>query len=171
MGERLSFARLFRALNASGTRYVVVGGLAVVLHGHQRLTADTDLVVDLAAGPASRLLEALRQLGFVARAPVDLMEFADPQKRRAWIENKHMQVFSLYHPDEPGRVVDLFAEHPMDFEGMVDRAVTKLIEGIEVPVASIDDLIELKRRAGRDIDLDDIQRLEQIRDIQGEYRV
>jgi hypothetical protein len=38
---------LFQALNESGARYVVVGGLATVLHGCSRLTADVDLVIDL----------------------------------------------------------------------------------------------------------------------------
>ncbi|MGH7318339.1 MAG: hypothetical protein ACRELA_01720 [Candidatus Rokuibacteriota bacterium] len=35
---------VFKALNDSGVRYVVVGGLAVVLHGHARLTVDVDLI-------------------------------------------------------------------------------------------------------------------------------
>ncbi len=37
------------ALDAAGVRFVVVGGVAVVLHGHPRMTADLDLVVDLTA--------------------------------------------------------------------------------------------------------------------------
>ena len=46
--RRVSVYRpLFRELNASGTRYVVVGGVATVLHGYTRLTADVDLMIDL----------------------------------------------------------------------------------------------------------------------------
>lgn len=41
------FHRIFQALEASGVRYLVVGGVAVVLHGHPRFTADLDLVVSL----------------------------------------------------------------------------------------------------------------------------
>jgi hypothetical protein len=41
------FEPLFKALNDAEVRYLVVGGLAVVLHGHPRLTANVDLVVDL----------------------------------------------------------------------------------------------------------------------------
>jgi len=48
------FAPVFEALNGARVRYVVVGGVAVVLHGHARLTTDLDLVVDLAAGPRGR---------------------------------------------------------------------------------------------------------------------
>ena len=39
--------RIFAALDASDARYLVVGGVAVVLHGHPRLTADLDLVIAL----------------------------------------------------------------------------------------------------------------------------
>ena len=41
------FEAIFAALDACGGRYVVVGGVATVLHGHARLTADVDIVVDL----------------------------------------------------------------------------------------------------------------------------
>lgn len=41
------FEPIFEALNATGVRYVVVGGVAVNLHGHQRLTKDLDLVIEL----------------------------------------------------------------------------------------------------------------------------
>ena len=45
------FAPFFDALNRANLRYVVVGGLATVLHGYTRLTVDSDLMVDLALVP------------------------------------------------------------------------------------------------------------------------
>ena len=45
-----TIASVFAALDEAGARYVVVGGLAVVLHGYARLTSDIDLVVDLRPG-------------------------------------------------------------------------------------------------------------------------
>ena len=57
---------IFRALHDAGAKYVVVGGLAVVLHGHARLTADIDLVIDLAPGEAVKVLSALERVGAVA---------------------------------------------------------------------------------------------------------
>jgi hypothetical protein len=41
------YVPVFEALNGMQVRYVVVGGLATVLHGYARLTADIDLMVDL----------------------------------------------------------------------------------------------------------------------------
>lgn len=167
----MTFARLFRALNASGARYLVVSGLAVVLHGHSRMTADTDLIVDLASGPARHLIDSLTALGFVPRVPVQAADFADPEKRRDWIENKNMQVFSMVHSEQSAWVVDLFVDDTIDLDDLYSRAVKRTIEGVEIPVIAIEDLIAMKQRAGRDIDRDDIRNLNRIREWQGEYRV
>lgn len=83
----LSFRRIFETLDATACPYVVVGGLAVVLHGHTRLTTDTDLVLDLAAEQLPELLAALSRLGFQPRVPVAMEEFADADKRQAWIRD------------------------------------------------------------------------------------
>jgi hypothetical protein len=89
------FAPLFRALNDAGVRYVVVGGLAVVLHGHARLTADVDLVVDLDEEQAKKAIDALVDMGLQPRVPVDPTEFADRSIREGWIRDRGMQVFCL----------------------------------------------------------------------------
>lgn len=84
------FESLFQLLNATDARYVVVVGLATVLHGYARLTADVDLIVDLAPEPAKRIVEALVDHGLSPRAPVDAVDFADPAVRERWIETKGM---------------------------------------------------------------------------------
>ena len=65
MAAWLLYEPPFRALNASGTRYVVVGGVATVLHGYARLTADIDLIVDLEESAAA--MRALAGLGLRPR--------------------------------------------------------------------------------------------------------
>jgi predicted nucleotidyltransferase len=55
----MMFEPVFAALNHRNVRYLVVGGVAVVLHGYARLTADLDLVVDLAEDQATAAIEAL----------------------------------------------------------------------------------------------------------------
>jgi len=154
---------LFEALNRAEVRYVVVGGLATVLHGHARLTADVDLVVDLAPAEARRAVEALLDLGFEPRLPVEAGDFADETIRRQWVEDRGMRVFSLFDPANPMRSLDLFAEHPIPFEELWRRSVLLPLRSTHVRVASVSDLIELKRQAGRPKDLQDIQALEAIR--------
>ena len=108
------FEPLFQALNEAGVRYVVVGGLATVLHGYARLTADIDLACDLT--PARTLKETLMTMGLTPRPPVDSFQFSDPDVRQRWIEEKGMRVFSMIDRENPVRAVDLFVEHPIDFE-------------------------------------------------------
>lgn len=158
------FEPIFAALNASGGRYVVVGGLATVLHGHARLTADVDIIVDFDGPSALAIVEALVELGFKPRPPVPASQFADAASRADWVQNKGMRVFSLWDPKNPMREVDLFIEHPVDFEGLWARSVEIPLDSTTVRIASIDDLIALKRLAGRPEDLQDIAALEKIRE-------
>ncbi len=139
---------LFALLERTGVRYVVVGGVATVLHGYARLTADVDLVVDLEPGPATRLIEALEAAGLRATIPEPAVRFADPETRQRWIDEKGMEVFSLYDQDNPMLRVDLFVSYPIDFEQLFARSEVVDLDSTRVRVASIADLIGLKRLAG-----------------------
>ncbi len=133
-----------------------------MLHGHARFTADLDLVIDLDPSEAMKVVAALEDLGFQPRAPVAAEDFADPEIRRGWIEEKGMQVFSLFDPDNPLLTVDLFVSHPLPFDDLYSRSEVVTLQGVEVRMASIPDLIELKRIAGRSEDLQDVKALEEI---------
>ena len=157
------FEPLFLHLNQENVRYVVVGGLAVVLHGFARLTGGVDLIVDLQPHEAKNAIRALSVLGLRPRLPVKAMDFADAAVRATWVNDKGMRVFSLWDPQNPMRAIDLFAQHPMDFESLWSRAEEMDIGSTFVRVASLGDLIQLKRLAGRPHDLVDIEALEEIR--------
>ena len=75
------FEDFFQTLNEDGIRYVVVGGVAVVLHGHPRMTADIDLVVDLEPGAAKQTIRTLTRMGLRPRVPVEPEAFADATQR------------------------------------------------------------------------------------------
>ena len=159
---------LFRALNASGTRYVVVGGVATVLYGYARFTADVDLVLDLEHAAAGRAMKALAALGLRPRVPVNLEDFANERLRESWVRDEGMQVFSLFNPDDPLIAVDVFADHPVDFEGLYARAEVRDIQAVPVRIASIPDLIHLKRLADRPHNREDVAELEEILRLKGE---
>jgi ABC-type sugar transport system substrate-binding protein len=95
------FDLVFAALQHAGVRYLVVGGVAVVLHGHPRFTADIDLVVALTPGNALAAVQALAGLGYRPREPVDGALFADAAARRRWIDEEGLTVFTLWSPDHP----------------------------------------------------------------------
>ncbi len=156
------FEPIVDALNRADVRYVVVGGLATVLHGFARLTADIDLAVDLSPAEARKAIGVFIGLGFRPRAPVDPLAFADPAVRGSWIRDKGMRVFSMWDPANPIREVDLFVEHPIDFDQLWSRAELIALATTSVRVASIPDLIAMKRLAGRAQDREDIEALEAI---------
>jgi len=156
------FAPLFDAFNTANIRYVVVGGLATVLHGYARLTVDIDLMVDLAPEQAKKVISILTTLGFVPQLPLNPSDFANPQTRKTWNTEKNMQVFSMIDPRNPLRIVDLFVENPIPFEDLWSRSTNVPIDTVSIRIASLTDLIHLKRLAGRPQDLIDIKNLEQI---------
>jgi hypothetical protein len=157
------FEPIFAALENGAVRYVVVGGMATVLHGYARLTADVDLVVDQDPQEALKAIRALTALGFVPRAPVNAEDYANAVTRRAWFDEKGMRVLSLWDPHHPMREVDLFVENPIDFDLLYDRSQLVPLTTTSVRIASIEDLIQLKRLANRPEDQRDIEALQAIR--------
>ncbi|MCB1036272.1 MAG: hypothetical protein KDD47_20780 [Acidobacteria bacterium] len=147
------------ALEKGGVRYLIVGGVAVVLHGHLRATADLDLVLHLEPENVQLALEGLGRAGFEPVVPVALEDFAEPEKRRQWKTNRNMLVFSLWHPDDPVFKVDIFVEEPLNFEAAWERRVRAMLPGLEVSVVDLEDLITLKEDAGRPQDLADVHAL------------
>jgi hypothetical protein len=155
-------ALILKSLWEARVRYVVVGGVAVVLHGYLRLTADLDLVVALERDNVLAAVEALAALGYRPRPPRRGPQFDDPEIRSSWARDKDMKVFSLRSPSYPGVDVDLFVEEPVPFDDLRERARVADLYGVAVPIAGIPDLIAMKRTAGRPEDLLDIAALERI---------
>lgn len=154
--------RVLAALNQAQVRYLVAGGVAVVLHGYLRTTADLDLVVQLEPDNTRRALRALASLGYSPRAPVPAEEFADAGIREHWIREKNLEVFSLWSTENPGLEVDLFVREPFDFDEVYESSKELPLETTTVRVVPRLVLIEMKKLAGRPRDLDDIRALEQL---------
>lgn len=89
--------------------------------------------------------------------------FLDPATRQRWIEEKGMTVLSLSSPAMPTTEVDLFASEPFPSDAAYGRALRADLRDGVVTVASLPDLIALKRRAGRPQDLEDVRALEAIK--------
>jgi hypothetical protein len=145
------------ALAKADVRFVVAGGVAVVLHGFPRFTADIDLVVDLERANILKAVGALQELGYHPRAPVAATDFAEEGTREAWIRDKGMKVFSLWSSRLPGTEVDIFAEDPFPFEAGYERAERVTVQGLSFRIVAVADLIAMKEAAGRDKDLLDLK--------------
>ena len=163
--ERRSVEAVVRALNEAGARYLIAGGLAVVAHGFVRLTADIDMVLDPEPAALRRAIGALSALGYRPRAPVEFAEFADEARRKEWARDKGLTVFSVFSGEHKATEIDLFVETPFDFERVFARARRiEVAPGVEATFVGLADLFDMKRKAGRPQDLEDIEALESLRD-------
>ena len=132
------------------------------------MTGRVDLVLHLQRDNVERALNALASLGFQPQAPVPLSSFAQPEVRESWLRDKNMTVFSLWHPDHPGFAVDLFLQEPFDFDSVYQRALRIPLADVEVTVVSREDLMAMKRAAGRTRDLDDLAALSELSEEDGQ---
>jgi predicted nucleotidyltransferase len=140
-------ARVCSELNAQGAQYVLVGAAAMQLWGTTRATQDIDILIRPTVANARRVLAGLAQLGFGFAAEVLPAEVA---KRPVTVVG-----------DMPN--VDILTRAwKLQFAAAKSNAVMIELEGVEIPTASIDDLIASKR-TGRLQDAADIEVLEDIR--------
>lgn len=138
------------ALNEAKAMYLVVGGHAVGLHGHSRATKDLDIWIGEDVANREAVIRALGAFG----APQSVV-------RNLASASKDEFVF-LGHP--PQRI-DLLQSIPgvEDFEGGYARRTCVSVEGVDVNVIGFEDLLVVKRAAGRPQDLVDVARLEKVR--------
>jgi len=134
--------RLCKALNAEGVRYVLIGGFAVILHGFVRSTKDIDLLIDAAPENVQRLKRAMAVL---------------PDNAIALIADDEVEKYRVVRiADEI--VVDLMkVACGIDYARAADDGVEiKIVEGVPIPIARKELLIETKQTV-RPSDAADVQ--------------
>lgn len=159
---------VFLKLNDRKVHYVVVGGVALVLHGVVRLTADLDLMVEMTQENLTEFISVLKELGYKPKPPVKAEEFIDPSNRKRWKDEKGMQVFSFYHPQMKNRLVDVFVDEPIDYGEIARDKKIMTAKGISIPVISKEHLKRLKGISGRPQDLADIEALNELETLSGD---
>jgi len=143
--------RAFRTLERHGVRFVVIGGLGARLHGSPTVTNDLDVCYDRAPENLERLAAALRELGAELRGVVDDVPFR--LDARTLAAGDHFTFTTT-----AGNLDVLGSPAGVDgFAALARSAVPFEVEGLTVPVASIDDLIAMKRAAGRPKDLIEVE--------------
>jgi predicted nucleotidyltransferase len=158
--EVRSVEAIVKALNDARVKYLVVGGLAVVAHGYERLTRDVDLVIGLERENIIRGLRALMAIGYQLKIPVTPEQFADPARREEWRRDKNMVVLQLWSDVHRRTPVDVFVYEPFDFDKEFARAKWEPVAGrIPAPIVHYETLLALKKSAGRSQDLTDVEKL------------
>jgi hypothetical protein len=160
--ESTKFLRVIGLLSQAGADTVIIGGLGIRAHGGGHLTEDIDFALSRRRENCRRIAEALAPYH---PKPVDWPEGVP----YVWDEQMLMNSTNLTLETDLGRI-DFLAEPDgaPPYETLKARAVRFDLEGREVLVASIDDLISMKKAAGRPKDLAHIAELETIKRLMAE---
>ena len=136
---------VFASFQSHDVKYVIIGGIAAVLHGVPRATFDLDILIEASTDNVKHLLDALleAQLGTAA--------LTTPENVLA----NEITVFN-------DRVrIDVQTSTPgLIFEEAWQNRETMNYQGQAFYVVSVEDLIASKRAAGRAVDLEDVRMLE-----------
>jgi len=134
--------------------FVVIGGIAVQAHGYLRSTKDLDIVARPSALNLSRLSEALAALEARPRGSARI-NLGDPNQLR------RSPLIAVMTSAGPLDLLNLehLAGAPRDYDALCERALKVDLPVGTVAVAGLSDLIRMKRAAGREHDLADIEAL------------
>jgi predicted nucleotidyltransferase len=138
---------LLQRLSDSGVDFVVVGGIAAVLHGSSTVTRDLDVCAALTSQNLARLREAFKDLHPVHRiGPAQHSFLANPEPGSS-LNNLYLQT-DLGALDLLGSITGVG-----DFDAVRASAIEVELFGRKVQVIGLDQLIKAKEAVGRQKDL------------------
>ena len=137
-----AYGDVFDALELNRVPYVVVSGVAVVLHGHIRPVFDLDIVIPETPEEQNRAMQTLMYAGFVPSIPVPL---------------NFLTVLRMF--DQSAREIDVFVKYHSPFDDLWASSEQICAGDHVVRVASLDHLLLAKRTTGRPHDLMDVEAL------------
>jgi hypothetical protein len=138
------FKEFLKLANLNKVEYLLIGGHAVMYHGHPRNTADMDIWIAVDPVNAARVAETLQQFGFGTVVSPEM--FLEANK-----------VFRMGIP--PVRIELLTNPSGVDFATAYPRRVYATMDGVAVPIISLEDLKANKKASGRAKDLADLENL------------
>ena len=157
------FEKVFKALNKARIKYLVVGGVAVNLHGYMRFTGDLDILLLLEEKNLEKMSKVMKKLNYLERLPVSIMELRDKKQVKKWLKEKGMKAYSFIPAKDNPLIIDIIMEESLKFDKIVKDKKLKKISGVSIPVVSIDELIKMKKKAGRPQDVMDLEALIQLK--------
>lgn len=157
------FERIFSEFQKRRIKYVVIGGVAVNLHGFQRATGDLDIVISYDKTNIKKLILMIKDLGLRPRISVSMDDLADADKRREWALEKNMKVFSVYNPRDVLECVDIMLDDYANFDEIYKRRKILSAGNLKISIIALDQLIKMKKEVGRERDKIDMAALQSIR--------
>jgi predicted nucleotidyltransferase len=149
--------QMLHRLAWAGVDFVVIGGVAVILSGYGRATRDLDIAFAGDAANLNALSDVLTDLDARLRGVADEVPFVADARTLAGIQLLTLETSLGW--------LDIHREVPgvRSYKALRDRAERVRLDDVQVPIAGLDDLIAMKRAAGRPVDLIDLEALAEIR--------
>ncbi|MCX6560715.1 MAG: nucleotidyltransferase [Candidatus Aminicenantes bacterium] len=142
----MAMERLLRLLNENSAVYVVIGATAFPAYGYARATLDIDLFVKSTRPNIRRVMKALREFGY------GLSDFSENDFLTHKILIRQYLLETDIHPFVKGIV----------FGEVWENRITSKIGKTEVYFPSLEDMIRMKKAAGRIKDREDLKFLKKL---------
>jgi len=138
---------LLKSLNAHEVEYVVIGATAFPVHGYSRATLDIDIFIRPTEENCRKTWQALNDFGY------DMTDVSVLEMQSNKILIRQYLVETDIHPYVKG----------ITFDEIWKNKITAKIGDTDSFFASLDDLIKMKKAAGREKDKEDLRILEKLR--------
>lgn len=146
-----TFEKLLVLLADGRVKFVLVGGVAVTLHGYVRLTEDVDILVELSEENIRRLLATLSSYGEGFAKELGIADFGDEEGAIRIVEESEMSQ------------VDIFTRMAgLSYDDLISDAESLELAGRTVRYASKPALIHLKEKSSREKDQFDVVALKKL---------
>lgn len=153
------YKEIFASLSKNRIEYLVVGGVAVNVYGYSRFTGDVDILLSLEEKNLKKMEKIMAFSGYTQRLPVELKDLANKQKVRNWLKTKGMTAYTFVSEKQLKLDIDILVGKSMDFKKFYKRRTIVDTWGMKLPMISFEDLIAMKKEAGREKDLLDLKEL------------
>ena len=140
------YKEMLQCLSGENVKFLLVGAYALAVHGFPRATKDIDFFVWATPENAANLMRALAKFG----APMDGVAESDFSSEGV--------IFQI--GNSPRRIDIITTIDGINFDQAYANRTIFTIEGVQIPVISLEDLIANKRASGRKQDLADLEKLE-----------
>jgi len=146
--------KLFRRENIP---FAIVGGYAVAIHGVARGTFDVDIVTEISEANLTEIDKTLKSLGMQPLLPITVHDLYT--NLEAYKKERNLVAWNFRHPSRMRDSLDIIITDDMrNYEIVeIDSDFGK------VPTLSLESLIQMKSRAGREQDEKDVAALRQIK--------
>lgn len=141
------FQDFIQTLNRFEVEYMLVGGYAVIIRGYSRSTGDMDIWVHKTEVNFQKLQQAIQHFGLPSNAMTPQTFFSD-----------QYDVFAFGKP--PYAIEIMTTVKGLDFPSAYKTSTVEIVNDIPVRVIHLKQLIEAKKAAGRNKDLNDIENLD-----------